>query len=355
MDRQQAVRPEQVCVVTVTYGNRWHLLRQLVDSVKVLGVARLIVVDNLSDAESQIEQEAICERSNGLVQIVRLPRNVGSAGGYKAGIEAAMRTKAAYFWLLDDDNVPEEDALQELLHYYIDGSRESVLLSLRADRAPYVDLLSGRTAEECFGQKNSFFRFSWRQFWRKPLEGILRLNGASREPRPAPRTASRLEVPRAPYGGLLLPRAAVAACGLPNEAYFVDQDDFEYSQRIVESGFRIVLIGNSRVRDVDVSWTGEAGGVWTRLSPYVVLEESSFKMKRIYYSARNAVHNGYHLSKHGKTEFSLNVGLYALLLGVLSSMAAIATARSAPLEGYRMFLRGVYDGYRGALGPRFDA
>lgn len=42
----------KVYAVTVTYGNRFHLLKQVIDSALREGVSKIIVVDNNSEPES---------------------------------------------------------------------------------------------------------------------------------------------------------------------------------------------------------------------------------------------------------------------------------------------------------------
>lgn len=44
--------------VTVTYGNRFHLLKQVIDSALAEGVAKIIVVDNNSQPESREKLKA---------------------------------------------------------------------------------------------------------------------------------------------------------------------------------------------------------------------------------------------------------------------------------------------------------
>ena len=49
------------------------------------------------------------------VQLLRLDHNTGGAGGFAAGIAAALADDAELIWLMDDDTVPEAGALDELL------------------------------------------------------------------------------------------------------------------------------------------------------------------------------------------------------------------------------------------------
>ena len=41
-------KPQDVTVATVTYGKRWHLLRQVLAQVQAQGALRAVVVDNAS-------------------------------------------------------------------------------------------------------------------------------------------------------------------------------------------------------------------------------------------------------------------------------------------------------------------
>ena len=42
-----------IFAVTVTYGNRFHLLKQVIDSALVEGVSKVIVVDNVLITENR--------------------------------------------------------------------------------------------------------------------------------------------------------------------------------------------------------------------------------------------------------------------------------------------------------------
>ena len=92
---------EKVCAVTVTYGRRWHLLRQVIASALSEGLSEIIVIDNA--AQDDIAKLA-AEEFGDFAYVVRMPKNTGSAGGFKAGLEQAMARNADYILLLDDDN-----------------------------------------------------------------------------------------------------------------------------------------------------------------------------------------------------------------------------------------------------------
>ncbi len=72
---------------------------------------RVIVVDNASgDGTAAMVRDRFPD-----VDLLELPRNIGGAGGFSAGMARALAGDPGLLWLLDDDTVPEPGALRELL------------------------------------------------------------------------------------------------------------------------------------------------------------------------------------------------------------------------------------------------
>lgn len=102
-------RTDRVTAVIVTY-NRPALLRRCVTSVlqQTHAVFRIIVIDNngADDARaalSHIEDERL--------RIIRLPHNIGGAGGFHIGVEVALASGADAIWLMDDDGFASPECL----------------------------------------------------------------------------------------------------------------------------------------------------------------------------------------------------------------------------------------------------
>ena len=73
----------------------------------------IIVIDNNSSEETKEALGAyLCRRE---IYYYRLDENVGSAGGYTAALQIAIKQDVDWVWTMDDDAVPEPDALSELL------------------------------------------------------------------------------------------------------------------------------------------------------------------------------------------------------------------------------------------------
>jgi rhamnopyranosyl-N-acetylglucosaminyl-diphospho-decaprenol beta-1,3/1,4-galactofuranosyltransferase len=103
---------ERVCAVVVTY-NRLDLLRECLTALEgqTRPVDRILVVDNLS---SDGTPEAV-EREHPVADLLRLPENLGGAGGFHAGVRDAYEAGYDWIWLMDDDTIATPTALEELL------------------------------------------------------------------------------------------------------------------------------------------------------------------------------------------------------------------------------------------------
>jgi GT2 family glycosyltransferase len=100
--------PDRVCVVLVTY-NRLPLLRESLTALhqSTIAPATILVVDNQStDGTSET-----LAKEFPYVQVIRPPRNVGSAGGYFLGLQWAQQREFDWVWALDDDTIVAADAL----------------------------------------------------------------------------------------------------------------------------------------------------------------------------------------------------------------------------------------------------
>ena len=157
----------------------------------------MLVVDN---ASAEPVDDLVAAAPN--ARLLRLPENVGPAGGYAAGLTEFLASGHDYAWLIDDDCVPAPDALGVQLE--------------RARRRP------------------------------PPVVLATMVDHATRE---ITNTQG--------WCGVLVPRAVVAEVGVPDAALFWWNEDTEYLQwRIPRAGFTVVRSEQARV---DVSRSRLAG------------------------------------------------------------------------------------------------
>ncbi|MEE6296767.1 glycosyltransferase [Georgenia wangjunii] len=207
--------PERVVAVVVAY-NRRDLLAETLDALAAQ--TRLpdavVVVDNASTDGS-----ADLARAHDVgADVVRLERNTGGAGGFATGLARALTEFAGdLVWLMDDDTIPTPTALAELL-----GAREDYpgRPALLASRAVWHD-----------GREHPMNTPRERPFVSADLRDRARLAGA-------------VQVRTASFVSLLLDAGAVRREGLPMAAYFIWNDDFEYTARLLRRRVGLYVPGS---------------------------------------------------------------------------------------------------------------
>ncbi|KQT89682.1 hypothetical protein ASG49_16520 [Marmoricola sp. Leaf446] len=197
-----------VVAVVVTWNRRALLAESL---AAVLGQthapAAVVVVDN---ASTDGTAEDLVGRDD--LDVVALSLNTGGAGGFAAGIAQALTHDPDLVWLLDDDTVPTETALAELVRVHRDHAPGSPRPAVLASRVVWTD---GRD---------------------HPMNTPRPRPGAPRAVREAAAAVGAVPVRSASFVSLACDAAAVRERGLPVADYFLWNDDFEYSTRLVRGG-----------------------------------------------------------------------------------------------------------------------
>ena len=219
---------ETVAAVVVTY-NRAELLARCLD-----GLAEqrrrpdaVIVVDN---ASSDGTRELLDTRDDPGLVTIHSEENLGGAGGFHLGVQAAYDQGFDRIWLMDDDVVPDPDCLAVLMDH-----SGPALTAVRED-------LQGRLCEKA---ATSFDLAS-------PL--AIRPKRETVEQRYGSRAAMPAEVPlhNVAFEGFLVKREVVAAVGLPDPGFFIFYDDVDFALRTRRAGFPIVALRDAvLVRQLD--------------------------------------------------------------------------------------------------------
>ena len=316
-----------VTAVTVTYGERRALLRQVLDALPAQGVGKVVVVDN--GARWPVKDELVAAYGD-FVDVVEMGRNTGSAGGFAAGMQRALDLGAEHLWLLDDDNRPAPGCLAALVEAYRDLRRHHAaeLLAVLAFRPEHqADVAAGVPLGYVNPRRNSFRGFHVLdipyKLWRRTPWGRPRVTGA---------LPARVDLGVAPYSGLLFHRAVVERCGLPRADFVLYADDTEFTHRLTAAGGRIILITAAAIEDLESSWNvrqtqGHSFGV-------LLHQGSDF---RAYYSARNQAYFETHCRTRDGVMFALNRGVYLAVLTLLAFVQGrrqrLALVRQAERDG----------------------
>ena len=108
-----AINNRMVAIV-VTY-NRKELLTKVIDALLNQTLpCDILIVDNASTdgTENLLSSSNIFSKNR--FNYICLSQNIGGAGGFSRGLKIAMETGWNWFWLMDDDAIPDKNALKYL-------------------------------------------------------------------------------------------------------------------------------------------------------------------------------------------------------------------------------------------------
>jgi GT2 family glycosyltransferase len=333
---KESISPS-VSVVTVTYGERWALLVQMLARLESdSAVERIIVVENSPVASVALR---VAEAGFRKVIVVKSRLNLGSAGGFKLGLEEAKTHHPTWIWLLDDDNLPESTALETLLKAAtLATTAKGLAESARARTAfaalrpaLHADLVAGAEVRRCYPPHSSFCGFHLADLPRKVWRRLQRRRTRGGQ------LPARIAVPYVPYGGLFFSSSLLDEIGLPNEALILYADDTEFSHRITKAGGCIWLLRDAKISELEPSWSSKASG-----SSFERWLKSGSDLQ-VFYGARNRANFDRNTWLRSRTMYAINRLTYLVLLRLF----ALRTHSSAR---YRLFQRAVSLGEQGHLG-----
>ncbi|HYZ64911.1 MAG TPA: glycosyltransferase family 2 protein [Acetobacteraceae bacterium] len=191
-------RPPRVAAVVVTYNRAAMLLDCLQQlQAQTAPVATLIIVDNASTDGTDARLRASGILAAPHVRYLRMPENTGGAGGFHAGMRAALEAGADWIWCMDDDVAPAPDCLERLLGF-----------------APISECIHPLVLYE------DGLPFEWEHIFdpattmQIPLGNVSFRNGKNW-------CAMRV----ACFEGMLVSRRVLEAAGLPEPDFFISSDD----------------------------------------------------------------------------------------------------------------------------------
>ncbi|WP_417777168.1 dTDP-4-dehydrorhamnose reductase [Stutzerimonas xanthomarina] len=215
---------DQIYAVVLSY-KRKELLQRCLDAIdeQTRPCAGVIVVDNASNDGTE---EMLLQSELPNLKVYVLSRNTGASGGFSAGFRLAYQQGADFVWMMDDDVIPEPDALEQLL------------------------LANERLAER---KQPSSYLLSMARTEHGLLTNVPRVdertNSIDYENWPALLDIGVIPVRPATYVSILVPRSSLAQHGLPLAPMFMWGDDTEFTLRISQNvpGY---LVAASRVLHV---------------------------------------------------------------------------------------------------------
>lgn len=186
----------KIAAIVVTY-NRKELLKQCIEKLNKQTVPLdILVIDNAStDGTNELF------KANEIgVRYFNTGSNLGGAGGFNFGIKTAVELKYKYLWILDDDTMPTETALEMFLKKdkQLDGK-----YGFLTSKVLWKD--------ETICAMNMQKITKWKKIKNFDLEQTVQY---------------------ASFVSLFIKASTVKKVGLPYKEFFIWADDWEYTRRI---------------------------------------------------------------------------------------------------------------------------
>lgn len=206
----------KIAAVVVTY-NRKELLRQCLN--KLLGQkgvsCDVIVIDNAS-TDGTAEMIQFQYRMPEIVYM-NTGANLGGAGGFQFGVKKALLAGYQYVWLMDDDTLPESDALCELMAADQALGGKWGFLSSAAYWTDGGMCKANR-------QKKTLFTFVKEEDFKKDFVPVV----------------------MGSFVSLLVKSSVIGEVGLPIAEYYIWTDDYEFCGRISDK-YKCYAVPKSKV------------------------------------------------------------------------------------------------------------
>jgi len=203
--------------IVVTYNRKQSVIEVINALLNQTLVCDIIIVDNASTNGTKDALDALGLIDRQEVHYIYLEENQGGSGGFFHGLEYAMDGSWQWFWLMDDDAVPEKDALKNLLNQELCQRNIYGSAAIGIDRGRKKLCFPARTLNRGKGEFIEYHQSL------SDLENVAWL----------------------PFLGFFIHREVVKEIGLPDKDFFILDDDVEYSERAKEYGSEIIMVKSS--------------------------------------------------------------------------------------------------------------
>jgi GT2 family glycosyltransferase len=240
------------------------LLREVLSAV--LNQSRvpdgIVVVDNASAPETA----AMLAADFPSVQVLSLKHNIGGAGGYAAGIKWAADAGFDWLWTLDDDSIPQFDALAALL-----DCRESFPPLSRPM------LLASKVV--------------WNDGSLHPMN-IQKPKLYDAEAQFLAAGHAAMSIRFSSFVSTLIHRSLVQSHGLPVAGYFLWNDDIEFTARLLRRNFGVMVPASvvwhkTAVKHVPATSLAEKYYYEVRNKLWIIFRSSAFSPAEKWWMAKS--------------------------------------------------------------------
>ena len=206
-----------IVAIVVTYNRKESLIKVINALLKQTIACDIVIVDNASIDGTKEILDTLEDIDQQQIHYIVLHENLGGSGGFSHGLKYGMEGNWQWFWLMDDDAIPESDTLENLIKY-----------------AKEPDSVYGSAAINMVEQKQ---KLCW--------PAIINKNGQKHFVQFVDMLAEVEEVDMIPFLGLYVHRQVVERVGYPDPGFFICADDKEYCERIKKHNAKLFLVKSS--------------------------------------------------------------------------------------------------------------
>ncbi len=295
--------------VIVTY-NRKSLLEECIDALLAQSyeINKIYIIDNFSnDGTDLFLKEKYANNEH--FAVFRLSKNYGGAGGFYYGICKAYLDDCDWIWAMDDDTIPTQTALQELVlaKEKIAGDISFLASTVYGSQDEPMNVPTLSTTVAANGYPDWYYHLN---------KGVVKISDAT-------------------LVSLMFSSEAIKKVGAPHPDFFIWGDDTEYTLRMTRYYAPAYFVGRSKV--IHKRFGAKA------LS---MLDEDNVNRIRMYsnYYRNNLVVLNYYFSKRKKFSFERKM-LTDLFKIVFSN-------RKYKIEKIKSLYKGLFNYLFGKYGKR---
>lgn len=283
-----------IVAIVVTY-NRKELLKECINALKkqTTPLTKILIIDNHStDGTKEYIKDELSDEN---VCYEYLEENIGGAGGFNIGIRKAVELGGDYLWVMDDDTIPENNSLSELLETSTQLGDDFGFLASKVlwkDGTPCLMNIP-KVSEDWIYQSEYL------------TQGLLQLESAS-------------------FVSLFVRKDAVMKCGLPIREFFIWGDDVEYTSRLSKDYKNYYCEKSVVVHKMNVN---ERTDIYT---------DSGTRLRRYEYLFRNMAYTANQRGFWGTLKYTFR--------GTITSLKIIFRAKDKRLTRAGIVLKGVWKG-----------
>ena len=220
MVNREVLQLNNVVAVVVTY-NRIEMLKKCISAIENQTYSCDILIVNNASTDNTEEWIVSYSKSKDNIIYYNTGENIGGAGGFNYGMRKAVEAGYDYVWVMDDDCIPNTDALEKLMNAdkILGGPENYGYLS---------SVVLWTDGTEC--------KMNRQKIRKAYYENVHYLKD------------SIIQVEQSTFVSLLFPTQTIKKVGLPIKDFFIWGDDIEYTRRItVRNSMNSFMVGSSQV------------------------------------------------------------------------------------------------------------